>query len=64
PFHTIQLFIDEDALELKRAVVKGREGTDVTYDVLTFKPQAKIPAGTFRFDPAKFPGVNLVDNRI
>lgn len=64
PFHTIQLFIDEDALELKRAIVKGREGTDVTYDVLTFKPQAKIPAGTFRFDPAKFPGVNLVDNRI
>ena len=64
PFHTIQLFIDESALELKRAVVKGREGTDVTYDVLTFKPRAIVPAGTFKFDPSKYPGVNLVDNRI
>ena len=64
PFHTIQLFIDESALELKRAVVKGREGTDVTYNVLTFKPRAIVPAGTFKFDPSKYPGVNLVDNRI
>lgn len=64
PFHTIQLYIDESALELKRAVVKGREGTDVTYDVGSFKPQAKVPPGTFRFDATKFPGVNLVDNRL
>ncbi|MFZ9054923.1 MAG: LolA family protein [Flavobacteriales bacterium] len=64
PFHTIQLYIDEGALQLKRAVVKGREGTDVTYDVGSFKPRATVPANTFTFDPAKYPGVNLVDNRI
>jgi outer membrane lipoprotein-sorting protein len=49
---------------LRRAVVKGREGTDVTYDVSSFKPQAEVPASTFTFDPGKFPGVNMVDNRI
>jgi len=64
PFHTIQLYISEKDLELRRAIVKGREGTDVTYDVGSFKPQAKVPASTFTFDPAKFPGVNIVDNRI
>ena len=64
PFHTIQLFISEKDLELRRAIVKGREGTDVTYDVGSFKPQAEVPASTFTFDPAKFPGVNIVDNRI
>ena len=64
PFHTIQLFISEEDLELRRAVVKGREGTDVTYDVGSFKPQAEVPASTFTFDPGKFPGVNMVDNRI
>jgi outer membrane lipoprotein carrier protein len=64
PFHTIQLYIDEGALQLKRAVVKGREGTDVTYDVGSFKPRTTVPANTFTFDPAKYPGVNLVDNRI
>lgn len=64
PFHTIQLYISEKDLELRRAIVKGREGTDVTYDVSSFKPQAAVPASTFTFDPAKFPGVNIVDNRI
>lgn len=64
PFHTIQLYISEKDLELRRAVVKGREGTDVTYDVETFKPQAQVPADKFTFDPVKYPGVNLVDNRI
>jgi len=64
PFHTIQLFINEKDLELRRAVVKGREGTDVTYYVNSFKPQAEVPASTFTFDQGKFPGVNMVDNRI
>lgn len=64
PFHTIQLFINEKDLELRRAVVKGREGTDVTYDVSSFKPHAEVPASTFTFDQGKFPGVNMVDNRI
>ncbi len=64
PFHTIQLFINEKDLELRRAVVKGREGTDVTYDVGSFNPRADVPASTFTFDPEKFPGVNMVDNRI
>ena len=64
PFHTIQLFINEKDLALRRAVVKGREGTDFTYDVNSFKPQAEAPASTFTFDPGKFPGVNMVDNRI
>jgi outer membrane lipoprotein-sorting protein len=64
PFHTIQLFINEKDLELRRAVVKGREGTDVTYDVSSFKPQAEVPASTFTFDQGKFPGVNMIDNRI
>ena len=64
PFHTIKLYISEKDLELRRAIVKGREGTDVTYDVGSFKPQAEVPTNTFTFDPAKFPGVNIVDNRI
>lgn len=64
PFHTIQLFIDESALELKRAIVKGRDGTDMTYDVETFNPRAKVAASKFTFKPSDYPGVNLVDNRI
>ena len=64
PFHTIQLFINESNLRLVRAVVKGREGTDVTYDVDTFSPNATIQPGLFKFDATQFPGVNVIDNRI
>lgn len=64
PFHTIQLYIDEANLRLVRAVVKGREGTDVTYDVDTFQPNAAIETGLFKFDASQFPGVNVIDNRI
>jgi len=64
PFHTIQLYIDEANLRLVRAVVKGREGTDVTYEVDTFQPNAAIENGLFKFDASQFPGVNVIDNRI
>lgn len=64
PFHTIQLYINEKELRLVRAIVKGREGTDVTYDVKTFKPRAQVDPGRFTFNPAKFPGVNIIDNRL
>lgn len=63
-YHTIQLFIDEDALELVRAVVKGREGTDVQYDVHTFEPNAPVNAAQFTFKAASYPGVDIIDNRL
>jgi outer membrane lipoprotein-sorting protein len=64
PFHTIQLFIDEATMEMVRAVVKGREGTDVTYDVTSFKPRAEVSASKFQFNAEDFPGVSIIDNRL
>lgn len=64
PFHTIELYIDAEVLEMVRAVVKGREGTDVLYDVLEYNPGAQLAPGTFEFDHLEFPGANLIDNRI
>lgn len=64
PFHTIQLYIDEVNLRLVRAVVKGREGTDVTYDVQSFKSQVTIDPSAFTFDAAKYPGASIIDNRL
>jgi len=64
PFHTIQLFIDEAKMEMVRAVVKGREGTDVTYDVTSFKPRAEVSPSKFVFDANDYPGVSIIDNRL
>ena len=51
-------------MEMVRAVVKGREGTDVTYDVTSFKPRAEVSASKFQFNAEDFPGVSIIDNRL
>ena len=63
-FHTIQCFIDADLLEVRKLVVKGREGTDVEYRIGTFEGNALIPEGAFTFDAAKYPGTTMIDNRL
>ena len=64
PYHTLQLFIDDTALEIVRIVMKGREGSDVTYTVTSFSTSLEVKPGMFTFPVDKHPGVDLVDNRI
>jgi outer membrane lipoprotein-sorting protein len=61
-FHTIQLFIDKKAMEMKRAVIMGKEGTEITYDLENFDT-GFINSGAFKFKKAKYPGVEVIDNR-
>ena len=64
PYHTLQLFIDDTALEVVRIVMKGREGSDVTYTVTSFSTSLEVKPGMFTFPADKHPGVDLIDNRI
>ena len=64
PYHTLQLFIDDSALEIVRIVMKGREGSDVTYTVTSFSTTLEVKPGMFTFPAEKHPGVDLIDNRI
>ena len=64
PFHTLQLFLDDNALEIVRIVMKGREGSDVTYTVTSFSTTLEVVPGMFTFPAEKHPGVDLIDNRI
>jgi outer membrane lipoprotein-sorting protein len=64
PYHTIQLFIDESALEVVQLVIKGRSGVDTDYHINSFKTGVNIPASTFFFTESDFPGVTMIDNRI
>ena len=63
-YHTIQLFIDESALELVQLVIKGRSGIDTDYHINSFKTGMNIPASNFFFTESDFPGVTMIDNRI
>lgn len=64
PYHTLQLFIDDTALEVVRIVMKGREGSDVTYTLTSFSTSLEVKPGMFTFPADKHPGVDLIDNRI
>jgi outer membrane lipoprotein-sorting protein len=63
-YHTIQLFIDESALEVVQLVIKGRSGVDTDYHINSFKTGVNMPASTFFFTESDFPGVTMIDNRI
>jgi outer membrane lipoprotein-sorting protein len=64
PFHTMQLYLDDKALEIVRIVMKGREGSDVTYTVTSFSTTLNVMPGMFTFPAEKHPGVDLIDNRL
>ena len=61
-FHTIKIFIDQEALEMKRAVILGKEGNDTVYNITSFDT-GYIQSTEFKFDKSKFPGVEVIDNR-
>lgn len=63
-FHTIQLYIDKAKMEVVKFIVKGREGSDIVYSITKFVPNKEISDNEFTFNPRKFPGVNIIDNRI
>lgn len=64
PYHTIQLHIDESEMEIKKVIVKGREGSDTVYEVKEFDPNRNFKDSEFTFNKSDFPGVEVIDNRI
>lgn len=61
-FHTIKIYIDSEALEMKRAIIQGKEGNDTIYDLNSFDT-GFIGRSEFKFDESKYPGVEVIDNR-
>jgi outer membrane lipoprotein-sorting protein len=61
-FHTIRIYIDSEALEMKRAIIQGKEGNNTTYNLDSFDTRY-IKSTEFKFDKAQYPGVEVIDNR-
>lgn len=64
PYHTLQLFVNKAKMEISKIVVKGREGSDITYKVKNFKTNVSIDDSKFKFNKTDYPGVEIIDNRI
>ncbi len=59
-YHTIVLYISVDTYELKRAIMKSKDGTVMTYTLTKFVNNPTIEDDKFVYDAKKYPGYTLI----
>jgi outer membrane lipoprotein-sorting protein len=62
-FHTIKLYIDKAKMQLAKIEILGKDGDNYTYKVKSLEPNKPYSDADFAFDKAKYPGVEVIDNR-
>lgn len=59
-YHTIVLYISKTSNELKKAVMKAKDGTVMTYTLTKFQSNPTVEDSKFVFDIKKYPGYKLI----
>ncbi len=59
-YHTIVLYISKTSNELKKVVMKMKDGTVMTYKLTKFEANPEISDSKFVFDVKKYPGYTLI----
>lgn len=59
-YHTIILYISKSTNELKKAILKSKDGTIMTYSLTKFIPNETIEDVKFVFDAKKYPGYTII----
>ena len=59
-FHTIILYIGKADNELKKAVMKTKDGTTMTYSLTKFTTNPDVDDAKFVFDKKKYPGYPVI----
>jgi len=59
-FHTIVLYIGKADNELKKAIMKTKDGTTMTYSLTKFTTNPDVDEAKFVFDKKKFPGYPVI----
>ncbi|MEY3237655.1 MAG: hypothetical protein RI883_1756 [Bacteroidota bacterium] len=59
-YHTIILYISKTSNELKKAIMKAKDGTVMTYTLTKFQSNPAIEDTKFVFDIKKYPGYTLI----
>ncbi len=59
-YHTIILYISKTSNELKKAIMKAKDGTVMTYSLTKFTSNAAVEDTKFVFDIKKYPGYTIV----
>lgn len=61
-YHTIILYIAKDNLELKKAIMKSKDGSVMTYTLSKLIENPEIDDSKFVIDIKKYPGFKIVKN--
>lgn len=59
-YHTIVLFISKGDGELKKAIMKAKDGTVMTYSLTKFQENPDVDDSKFVFDKKKYPGYPVI----
>ena len=59
-YHTITLYISKATNELKKAVMKTKDGTTMTYTITKFQSNPTVEDSKFVFDIKKYPGYERI----
>lgn len=59
-YHTIILYVSKTENELKKAIMKSKNGTTMTYSLTKFTPNAVVEDSKFVYDGKKYPGYTLI----
>ena len=59
-YHTITLYISKTSNELKKAIMKAKDGTVMTYTLTKFTSNPTVEDSKFVFDIKKYPGYTLI----
>jgi len=59
-YHTIVLYISKAQNELKKVIMRSKDGTEMTYKLNKYTPNAKVSDSQFVFEPKKYPGYTVI----
>jgi outer membrane lipoprotein-sorting protein len=59
-YHTVILYISKEDNELKKAIMKTKDGTTMTYSLSKFQSNPSVEDSKFVYDAKKYPGYTLI----
>lgn len=62
-YHTVVLEVDKNKVEPRQVSIHYKDGNEVTYALKRFQPNVPVDEAMFRFNKARYPGVEVNDMR-
>lgn len=59
-YHTIVLFISKAKNDLKKVIMRSKDGTEMTYKLNKYTANAKVSDSQFVFESKKYPGYTVI----